>query len=841
MEKLVEMLRRIGYLLNRNRRRRELAAEMDFHREMAVRAGKPDAKRRFGNPAVLQEQAREAWGWTWIDRLAQDVRYAARMLARSPGFTLAAVGVLALGIGTNIFLFSTMDWIFFKTLPLRDPDSLVRLKRLSPQNSADMMPYPTAVYYRDDARTLSAVLTLMSGRLELDPERKDLSAMYVSTDYFKELGASAAYGRLLDPALDSAPSTAPAVVLGYHFWKQYYNADPSVVGKTIRLNHQPATVVGVEPYGFPGLGDSGGTADVWVAVNQQPYFVFASKALADTGSNTVAVWGRLAPGVTAPIAEQELLALTNARRPLCPECVWKGESIRAEPAGHATVLDATTMQGLAIIVVLGLLILVMTCANLGGLLLARGVAREHEVAIRIAIGASRKRIFRQLFTESLLLAFLGSAAGLALACGALKGCLLYFGRPTWVSAAPDWRVCLCLLAIAFFAAVFFGFLPALQLARQRHKRMLARQVLIAMQVAASCVLVIVSSLLVRSAQRVIFTDPGFRYEQVISVNPGLGDHEYKPAAAQAYLEKLERQLRAVPGVASVSVVKYPPLVSGWIVNSEIQGKPVRIYRNWVDTEFFRTMDVPVLLGRSFAPGEKNAVILCKSLAQRLWPGENPLGKLYLDKSVVVGVVGDAPINALRDVDALELYSPAQLEDMTAMSLVLKSNGAPDGLIPTLKTMVQGLDQNLFPQIDLLKSGFGREMESMEDLALLMSAIGVAAMLLAGLGILGLVAYAVSQRTKEIAIRLALGSPKLQVMISVVRQFSVPVLVGLFAGIGNAAIGSRLLRRELYGVSGVDPVSYAAAVLVLLSVFVVAAILPARRALRLDIARALHEE
>jgi ABC-type antimicrobial peptide transport system permease subunit len=207
----------------------------------------------------------------------------------------------------------------------------------------------------------------------------------------------------------------------------------------------------------------------------------------------------------------------------------------------------------------------------------------------------------------------------------------------------------------------------------------------------------------------------------------------------------------------------------------------------------------------------------------------------------VGVVGDAPVNAIHDAEALELYSPAESAEMTSMSLLLKSDGAPEGLIPMLKTMVQGLDQNLFPQIDLLKSGFRRQMDSMEELTLLMSAVGVAAMLLAGLGILGLVAYAVSQRTKEIAIRLALGSTKVQVLISVVRQFCGPVLVGVLAGVGMAAASAQILRRGLYGVSAIDPVSYAVAILVLLSVFVVAAILPARRALRLDIARALHEE
>ncbi len=841
MDTIQEIYRRLGYLLFRNRRRRELQAEMEFHREMAVRAGKPDAKRRFGNPTLLQEQAREAWGWTWIDRLGQDLSYAARTLRRSPGFTLAAVVVLALGIGTNIFLFSAMDWAFFKSLPLRDPDSLVRLMRQSPDHFSGAMPYPTAVYYRDHAKSFSAVMTLVGGRVELDPDDKELSVNYVSANFFKELGASAAYGRLLDPAMDSAPSMAPAVVLGNDFWKRYFKGDPTVVGKTIRLNRQPATIVGVEAYGFPGLGNDGDSSDVWIAINEQPYFVASSKALTDSEQDAVAVWGRLAPGVTAAIAEQELLALTNARRPLCPECVWKGESIRTEPAGHETVLDAGAMQGLWMMSALGMLILVMTCANLGGLLLARGVAREHEVAIRIAVGASRKRIFRQLFTESLLLAFLGSAAGLAMACGALKGCLLYFGRPTWVSAAPDWRVCLCLLAVTLFAAIFFGFMPALQLARQRHKRTLARQVLIALQVAASCVLVIVSCLLVRAAQHVIFTDPGFGYEQVLSVNPGLGDHGYKPAVAQAYLGKLVERLRSAPDVASVSLVKYPPLTGAAIVKAEIRGKPVRIYQNWVDAEFFRTMDIPVLLGRSFAPGDKDAVVLGKSLAHRLWPGQNPLGRLYLDKSIVVGVVGDAPVNAFRDVDAVELYSPPQLGDMTAMSIVLRSHGAPDDLIPMLKTTVQSLDPSLFPQISLLKSSFRREMESMEELTLLMSAIGVAAMLLAGLGILGLVAYVVSHRTKEIAIRLALGSPKTQVMFAVVRQFTGPVMAGVVAGVGIAAVGSRILRGGLFGIGGVDPVTYAAAVLLLLTVFAIAALLPTRRALRLDIARALHEE
>jgi predicted permease len=836
-----ELLRRIGYLLSRNRRRRELEDEMAFHREMTDRSGVPERKRSFGNAMHLHEQAREAWGWTWMDRLFQDLHYAARMLARAPGFTISAILVLALGLGTNIFMFSTMDWAFFKSLPVRDSDSLVKLMRRSPDASADAMPYPTAVDYRDHAKFLSAVMMFMGGRLELDPDAKSLNASYVSPNYFKELGASAAYGRLLDPALDNAPSTSPAVVLGHEFWLRYYNADPTVVGKTVRLNHQPATIVGIEPYGFPGLGNQGDAADMWIAITQQPYFVSGSKALTDPANGNVIVWARLAPGVTAAVAEQELLSLTDARRRLDPENVWKGEIIHSEPAGRLQVLNEKALRGLSLVAALGLLILIMTCANLGGLLLARGVAREHEVAIRIAIGANRKRIFRQLFTESLLLAFLGSAAGLALACTALKCCLLYFGRPTWVSAAPDWRVCLLLLAMTLVAAVFFGLLPALQLSRQQQKRTLARQVLVGVQVAASCMLVILSSLLVRAAQHVLFTDPGFGYQQVVSINPEFGEHGYTPATARSYLANLVGRLRAIPGVASVSLVKYIPMNSVWIVNSEIKSHPVEIHRNWVDGDFFRTMDIPLLLGRPFVPSDKNAVIVNQSLARKLWPGENPLGKIYWDKNVVVGVVGNAPIDATQDVDALEVFSPVQLEDMNTMNIVLKSNGAPDDLVPMLKSMVQSLDSRLFPEIGLLKSTYRTHMQSAEELALLMSLIGIAAMLLAALGILGLVAYTVSQRTKEIAIRLALGSPKLQVIVSVLRQFSTPVLIGVLAGAGASAASSQILRRALYGLSGFDPISYSAAIVLLLSVFAMAAFLPTRRALRLDIARALHEE
>ena len=839
MEGIKEMFRRMAYLLTRDRRSRELEAEMAFHREMAERNGSTDHRRKFGNPARLQEQAREAWGWTWIDRLFQDLRFATRMLARSPGFTLAAVLVLAIGVGVNVAAFSIFNLVALKSMPIRDPDSLLTLQRRSPDQIAGGMPYPTAIFYRDHAKTLSAVLTILGARMELDNDAQPVRTNFVSTNWFKDLGFTAPYGRLLEPSIDEAPSAPPVAILSHEFWQSHFGADPTIVGKVVHLNHKPVAVIGILPYGFPEL--SGARGDVWLQIQAHPYFFEGSKVLTDMG-NGPQVFGRLSPGSTARMAEQELLQLTNELREQYPKDIWKDQFVHTDPGAHQMVMQTPMYAAAAVVGALTLLILAVACANLGGLLLARGASREHELGIRLAIGASRWRLFRQLFTESLLLAFLGSAVGLLLGYLAIRITLAATDAPEWMSAAPDWRVILFVMGLAFVASLFFGFAPALQMARQKHKKTLARQILVGAQVAASCVLLIVASLLVRAVQHALYTSPGFGYEQVISIDPKLGEHDYKPGAAKAYLDQLQARVRSLPGVVSVALVKLPPLGHGITrMDTEVNGHPLQIFPNWVDPEFFRTMDVPILLGRNFIPGEKHVVLVSQSMARRMWPGENPIGKTYGDKDTVIGVVGNARMHALHDDDTVELYWPVQPEDMAGMCLVLKTSGAPDGLTVALKAIVQNLDPKLFPEISLLKANFRSEMKSIEIAALVVSLVGMLAMLLAGIGILGLVAYTVSQRTREIAIRIALGANPVQVLSSVLRQFRWPVLIGVIAGIAGTAALSQILRRILYGVSNLDPLSYVAAVAILLAIFVVAALLPARRALKLDVARALHQE
>ncbi|WP_109487300.1 ABC transporter permease [Occallatibacter savannae] len=833
-----ELWRRISYLFNRRRLDSELESDMEFHREMATRAG----RNNFGNTLRMREQAREAWGWTWLDRLLQDIHYGARILARSPGFTVLAVLVLGIGIGVNVAAFSFFNMVALKPLPVRDPASLVRLERRSSDSYTSEMAYPSFAFYRDHARTLSAAMAILGvPPMQIDDDLQPTSASFVTPNYFTELGTPAAFGRLFTPALDDSPASQPSVVLSYELWQHRFSADPAIIGRTIRISKRPATVIGILPYDFASLG--GQHPALWMPIAQQPYFIQGSKVLTDWNDSTLHMWGRLAPGISSKVAEQDLRALTDEIRKQHPNAVWDNEFIQSSPGGHLQIMQPRMYEAAVIVGVLTLLILAVSCANLGGLMLARAVAREREIGIRIAIGAGRSRILRQLFTESLMLASLGSAAGLALGCVTMRVLLSLPDTPQWVSAVPDWRILLFTAVLTFLAATFFGLAPALQIARQRQQKTIVRQILVAAQVAASCVLLIVAALLVRATQHLIYTDPGFGYEQLISIDSQLGRHGYSPEAARAYLQQMQTRLSSVPGITSVALVRLPPL-GHTISNSttQINGRTVTIYQNWVEPGFFTTMRIPLITGRDFMRGEKRAVIVSESFARQQWLGQNPLGKEIGEgaaKDTVVGVAGDAHINALNDDDAAEQYWSAQPDDMPGMVVIARASGEPGSFTPAIKSISQSLDPKTLPEIRQIKLLYRESVSHLELIATAVSAVGIVAVAMAGIGLIGLVAFTVSQRTKEIAIRIALGARPAAVLAAVLRQFSWPVLLGLIAGTVAAGFGSRLLRIVLYGVSNLDPIGYAAALIVLAAIVAIAALLPARRALRLDIARTLH--
>ena len=600
---------------------------MEFHREMAGNEGGAP----FGNALRLREEARDSWGWTWIERLLQDMHYAARVLRKSPGFTLAAVLMLALGIGVNIAAFGFFNLIVLKPLPIRDPETLLRFERRAPESYASTLPYPEAKFFAEHTKTLTAVLAINASKVAIEGEEKPLNAAFVTPNLFNELGAKAKLGRLLDAAYDGAAGAAPVVVLSEGFWQRHFGGNAEIAGKVIRLNGKPVTVAGVAPKTFGGL--SMDNPDFWAPITQQPYLVTGSQLMTDFSldGSGVRMFGRLQPGLPPKVAEDELRALARELHKQYPNDIWKDESLPSKPGGFAdNVMGARHGTGkedsseiypiIGLVGALVFLILAVACSNLGSLLLARGIAREREVAIRIAVGAGSGRLIRQLFTESLLLAVLGAFAGLALGYLALRGLMLVTETPAWLNPAPDWRVVVYSIGMAFAAAILFGLTPALQIARQRHSAGITRQVLVGAQVAGSCVLLIVAGLLVRALNHALAADPGFEYQHVISIDPGLAAHGYSAASAQVYLDKLKSRIANLPGVESVGLALTPPLGRKTVVvGMTDQGRHTDVHMNGIDPQFFQTMKVPLLRGRNLTKADAHSVVISESLALAQWP------------------------------------------------------------------------------------------------------------------------------------------------------------------------------------------------------------------------------
>jgi predicted permease len=834
------------------RMEKELDAELRFHFETLVadkiQAGQTETEARratrleFGGLEQVKEDCRESRGTLWFVSIVQDLRFGARILAKSPGFSVTAIVVLALGIGVCTLAFSLYNIAALQSLPVRDPATVVRIQRRSPGNINPGVPYASIAYYRDNAKSLSAVMATMGAApLLLNQDEKRVSATFVSSNYFSELGAPAATGRLFDAAHDSAAS-APVCVLSFRLWQRKFDGDPSIVGKSIRLGGKPVTVIGVAAETFASLGTD--NPDLWLPLLQHSYFVEGSKPLADPNfGGLIGMWGRLAPGVSRSSAEQELLSLTNQLRKIYPTVIWDHEFIVITPGAHFLSFEGGPPV-LALAGLLVFLILAIVCANLGGLLLARGAGRQREIQLRFALGARKLRVFRQLLTENLLLGLLGSVAALPLSYGVLRLVLVYSSAPSWMSALPDWRVFLFTTAIGFVAALLFGLLPTLQMVRRKKDRSRWHQFVVCAQVGASCVLLILAGLLVRATLHTLYSDPGFGYEQVLSIDPGMSEHGFASAQAQAYLDQLQNRLRTVTGVTSVSIARTPPLVNKMVMitSIDVAGRRIMIYPNWVSPEFFQTMQIPLLRGRSFRNGEKDAVILSQSLARKRWPGEDPIGKQWeKSNNVVVGVVGNTRAMELNNTDATEIYYPPTAEDFPEMSVLVRGAGDPNTLTPVIKAIAGSVDIGLYPTITPLTAGFRKNVARAEQFATIVSLLGSIAIFLAVVGLLGLVSYAVSQRTKEIALRLALGANGIEIFTAVLRRFAWPVLLGLGAGVAITAGLSQILRRGLYGISGLDPVSYVGAMAILIAILAAAASLPIRRVFRLDIARILHSE
>ena len=830
---MTELYRRICWLLNRRRAERELAEEMSAHLAEAEADGRRNPA--FGSTLRHLESTREVWGWTWIDRLFQDLSYALRLLRKSPSFALTALLVLALGVGVNLTAFRLL--LFEITPTVRDPDTLVELARWFPDGSGNTIAWPVLAFYAQHARSFRAVIASHEDSVtfgETEPGRDPVTVRvnFITASYFAEQAPPLIRGRGL-AAFDESADAEPAVVVSRRFWEYRLAASPSLIGQALRLNGKLVHVAGI-------MNDpKGRREDLWMPLAKQPMIVEGSTLLTDWTSPSVFGVARLNPGITVHAAEEESRLLAVALRQSHPEAVSKDERLAMAPFS-SNRMHPQEILAAAMALTLIVLILVVACANLGSLLLARGIARNREIRTRLALGASRNRIVRQLLTESTVLAVAGSIVAWLLSAIALEIFLTANGDPKNWALALDWRIIVATLAVALFAAVAFGLVPALRLTGSAPHGGRARAVFLACQVGASCILLIVSGQLVRSFAKLLILDPGLDYRTTLTLSPGLQAHGYNDDSAQSYFDNLLPRVTAIPGVQSAAVTWLP--VWGNISSGFIDGGR-KVLINRVDAAFFSTLELRLTRGRFFNSAERNVVVVSDSFARWHWPGQDPLGKLLtnISPATVIGVVAKGGSFDVQDTDAMAAYYPILPQDFRDASVVVRAFRDPGRLTAPLIAIARTPDPKLRPAYTLLSASYDGAVDQSRRLVSLLSGLGLLATLLAAIGLAGLTGYSVNQRTREIGVRIALGAPRSGVVRAVLRPLAAPIVFGITLGILGAAAVSTVLRHNLSSLRPSDPLAYLTAVVAFLVIIGLAVCIPARRALRIQPAQALRHD
>ena len=841
------------------------------------------AHRRFGNPMMLREAARDQWGFDWAEHAVADGRYAVRRLIQRPGFAAAVIGVLALGIGATTAMFSAIDAAMFRPLPFADPGSLVALREISvPFDPGPGQPRGGGAHNVDivDIRgmpeTFSHAAAYAAGGLNLaDAEHPSrVKAGVVSGDFFATLGAVPVLGRAFAES-DGAPNGPNIVILSYGLWQRQYGGG-AMLGKSIALNNQPYEVVGVMPRGFGFPSES----DLWIPMSIPNTFATFS---AFRGFLPTAIVARLAPDVSAEAASARLMALWERRaaQETAPsgQPKYLGQTVQElRTTGTLAPLqrELTGDRRTALVVLLGatLLLLLVTCANVTNLLLSQAAARRHEIAVRAVLGASRGRIVRQLLTESIMLAATGTLIGVALA-PAMLGTMRALMPSQLSGLAPatvDFRVLTFAAVLALVTGIGFGLWPALGSTRDAPAETIkaggraatgrgagrARRTLVGVELALTVVLLVGSLLMLRSFERLMSQDRGMQTDGVGTIEMAFGESAGDRAVRLRKIDGILARVSAIAGVTSAGAINDLPLAGAGGISLQVRpdvGQPVGTdfaggrYLN-ASGGYFTTMGIPVKRGRTFTAADDSlapqVAVISESMARKFWPGLDPVGHTFTSMApapfTIVGVVADVRERGLDSDPTPQMYFPIAEVTPANVAIVVRSTLPPAVLLARMRESVRSTDptQAIY-NVRMMDDVVGSSVAPRRTNTLLISAFAVLALLLSAIGIYAVVSYGVSQRIREFGIRTALGATGGELVRLVAGEMAWVTAVGLAAGIAGAWALSRVLTSMIYGVSVHDPWTFTVAPLVLVVPVVVAALVPARRAARVNPVEVMRAE
>lgn len=871
---------------SRGRLDRDLSEEMRAHldeKAAALEAGgmpaeeaRREARLQFGSPLRWREESRDAWGSRWLDALFQDLRFAARTLRKSPGFTAIVIATLAIGIGANTAIFSVVYAVLLKPLPYANPDRLASVFQANPQQKipADAFSYASFTECRDHNGVFSRMAAYNAHDLVLTGagEPAEVHTVVVTPETFALLGVKPLIGRALVPQ-DGARGAAAVVVLSENLWRSRFGANRAIVGRSISLDKRAFTVVGVMPasFRFPLDAKSG---DIWIPVIQDP--VFGPLLSAGAAARFLITVARLKPAVSMKQAQADMDA-TAARLAKEFPAANSGWTIRVEPLQQE--ITGNTRSALLVLLGAVLLVLLIACANIANLLLARATSRAREIGVRIALGAGRARIARQLLTESALLGLLGGVAGIAVAYWGVSalGDMLPADLPRVQALHVDGWVLLFAIVLSGVATVIFGLAPALFAADsslpaslkesagrsgEAGRRRRARSLLAAAEIALAMVLLVAAGLLIRSFAALTSVYPGFNAQHVVTAEIDLPRYQYsKPEQWVAFGNELLTKIQAQPGLRDSAIGAPLPIADGFAgISFVIVGNPPlppgtlqQVHYAMVSPRYFHVMDVPLLRGRFFSEHDSSmaprVAIISEAFARRYFPDQDPLGRQlsfgFLSKSVpweIVGVAGDVRDVALSKQPDPILYAPFDQSPLWGAVLAVRTSlGAPSAAA-AIRHATHQIDRNLpVTKVETLPDAISASVAQPRFRTLLLGLFGAIALALAVVGIFGVMSYSVARRTREIGLRMALGATPGGVLRMILGDSLKLVVVGLTAGIAAAFALTRLLSSMLFAVRPSDPLTFIAVAAALTVVALLACSIPARRASRVDPAVALREE